>query len=316
MPREAIAACGRGKLGRVGWLSLIVAGAAGLAAMRAAMERGDVEEAARQGALAGPAAIEGALAAPDRPARLAAIAAAPTASEQPAARAELLAALARAASRPDRRTAIPAARAARAIARSLYGHARPPGAAAELPDDLAPADALAWRQAWAELAARAELWIELRVLALDTAAALDPGGVGVELAAALADPDPAYRRAAIALVPMPVPPALRGALAGAVAGDADPGAALDAAAVLCADLAVDPPRPILDALGPRGLARLRELVLEAAKAAKAEAAKAAAAKAAAAKERGAKAAVRDAARCLAADGSAESAAALKALRRR
>ncbi|HWO21560.1 MAG TPA: hypothetical protein VNO30_22480 [Kofleriaceae bacterium] len=292
----------------MGWLPLIVAGAAGLAAMRAAMDRGDIEEAARQGALAGTTVLEQALAAPDRPAQLAAIAAAPAASDQPAARAELLPALARVAAGPDRRTAIPAARAAREIARSLYGHARPPGAAAELPDDLAPADVLALRQAWAALAARTELRIEVRVLALDTAAALEPGGTGVDLAAALADPDPAYRRAAIALVPMPVPPALRGALAGAAAGDADPGAALDAAAVLCADLAVDPPRPILDALGPRGLARLRELV--------AASAKAGDAKTGDAKSGDAKAAVRSAARCLAADGTPESAAALKAIRRR
>jgi len=282
----------RGKLGRVGWLSLIVAGAAGIAAMRAAIERGDVEEAARQGALAGPAVIEQALAAPDRSAQLAAIAAAPGASELPAGRAGLLPALARAAARPDRRTAIPAARAARAIARSLYGHARPAGAAAELPDDLAPDDVAAWRAAWARLAARAELWIELRVLALDTAAALDPDGVGVELAAALADPDPAYRRAAIALVPMPVPPAMRAALATAAGADPDPGAALDAAATLCADLVADPPRPVLDALGPQGLARLRKLIGD-----------------------GAPAQVRGAARCLAADGSAESAAALRAIRR-
>jgi hypothetical protein len=244
---------------RVGWLSMIVAGTAGLAAMRAAIDRGDLEEAARQGALAGPAAIEQALAAPDRAARIAAIAAAPSASELPAARAELLPALARAAARPDRRTAIPAARAAREIARSLLGHARPPGAAAELPDDLAPDDVAAWRAEWARLAARSELWIELRVLALDTAAALDPDGVGVELGAALADPDPAYRRAAIAVVPMPVPPAMRAALAGAVARDADPGAALDAAAALCGDLVADPPRPILDALGAPGIARIQAL---------------------------------------------------------
>jgi hypothetical protein len=266
----------------VGWISLIVVGAAGIATMRAAIERGDIEEAARQGALAGPAVIEQALAAPDRASRLAAIAAAPGATqlpaELPAGRAELLRALARAASRPDRRTAIPAAHAARTIARSLYGHARPAGAAAELPDDLAPDDVAAWRLAWAQLAARAELWIELRVLALDTAAALDPGGVGVELAAALADPDPAYRRAAIALVPMPVPPAMRGALGGAVAGDPDPGVALQAADVLCADLVADPPRPILDALAAPGLARLRTLV-----------------------RAGPPAAIRDAARCLAAD---------------
>ena len=228
--------------------------------MRAAIDRGDLDEAARQGALAGPAVIEQALAAPDRAARLAAIAAAPTATELPAGRAELLDALARAAAQPDRRTAIPAARAAREIARSLLGHARPAGADADLPDDLAPADVAEWRAAWAELAARTDRWIELRVLALDTAAALDPGGTGVELVAALADRDPAYRRAAVALVPMPVPAALRGALAGAVVNDADAAVALDAAAVLCADLAVDPPRPVQGALGAPGLAKLRALV--------------------------------------------------------
>jgi hypothetical protein len=278
----------------VGWLSLIVVGAAGIAAMRAAIERGDVEEAARQGAIAGPAAIEQALAAPDRAARLAAIAAAPGAAPLPAARAELLPALARVAAGPDRRTAIPAARAARTIARELAGGpARPVGAAADLPDDLAPDEVAAWRLQWAELAARADLRIEVRVLALDTAAALAPDGVGVALDAALADPDPAYRRAAIALVPMPVPAAMRGALAAAVAGDREPGVALDAAAVLCADLAVDPARPILGALAAPGLARLRALVAA-----------------------GPPAAIRDAARCLAADGSPESAAALRAIRRR
>jgi hypothetical protein len=267
--------------------------AAGIASMRAAIDRGDLEEAARQGSLAGPVVIEQALAAPDRSARLAAIAAATTATPVVTGRAELLPALARAATGPDRRTAIPAARAAREIARSLYGPARAAGAEVDLPDDLAPADVAAWRQMWAELAARRDLWIELRVLALDTAAALDPGGAGVELGAALADPDPAYRRAAIALVPVPVPAPMRGTLAAAVARDPDPEAALDAAAVLCADLRADPPRPILDALAAPGLARIRELVKAG---------------------RGGPLAVRDAARCLEADGSAESAAVLKARR--
>src|SRR5690242_21550552 len=96
-------------------LIYLVIAAAGIASMRSAMERGDVDEAARQGVLAGPAVIEEALAAPDRAARLAAIAAAPDAS----GRAELLDALATAASGPDRRSAVPAARAARTIAREL-----------------------------------------------------------------------------------------------------------------------------------------------------------------------------------------------------
>jgi hypothetical protein len=263
----------------VGWPSLILLGAAGLASMRAAIDRGDLDEAARQGAQAGPAVIEAALAAPDRAARLAAIAAAmpSSGSELDAGRAELLDALARAAAQPDRRTAIPAARAAREIARSLLGHAQPAGATPDLPDDLGAADIAAWRDVWAKLAARTDLWIELRVLALDTAAALDPGGTGVELAVALADLDPAYRRAAVAVVPMPVPAALRGTLAAVVAKDADPGVALAAAATVCADLAVDPPGPVLDALGAAGLAKLRTLV---------------------AAGGGAAAAVRDAKRCL------------------
>jgi hypothetical protein len=98
------------------------------------------------------------------------------------------------------------------------------------------------------------------VLALDVAVALDPGGTGVELGAALGDPDPAFRRAAIAVVPMPVPAALRGVLAGAVVKDTEPTVALAAATTLCADLAVDPPKPIVDALGGPGLERLRSLV--------------------------------------------------------
>jgi hypothetical protein len=261
----------------VTWFHGIVLGAAGLAAMRAAIERGDLDEAAHQGALAGPVVIEAALAAPDRPARLAAIVAAPRAN----GRAELLDALAVAAGGPDRRVAIPAAYAARTIAREL---AQRDPTNTELPDDLAAEDVTPWRQAWAELAGRADRWIELRVVALDTAAALDvaargPTGTGVELANALRDPDPAYRRAAVAVVPMPVPATLRSVLAGAVATDTDDAVALDAARVLCADLTVDPPRPVLDALGPAGLARIRSLVTGS----------------------GPASAIRDASRCLAAD---------------
>ncbi|MCW5807539.1 MAG: hypothetical protein KIT31_34600, partial [Deltaproteobacteria bacterium] len=62
----------------MGW-SWIVAAAAGIASMRAAMERGDVDEAAHQGLLAGPAVIEKALASNDRTVVLAGIAAAPRA---------------------------------------------------------------------------------------------------------------------------------------------------------------------------------------------------------------------------------------------
>ncbi len=225
--------------------------------MRAAMLRGDVDEAARQGVLAGPAIIEEALRAPDRAARLAAIAAAPDAT----GRVELLDALAAAAAGPDRRTAIPAARAARAIAREL--------AERELPDDVASDDAIAWRDVWATLAQRSDRWVELRVLALDTAAALDraaatpgtaPAGVGLSLEVALADRDPALRRAAIANVPAPVPGPMRAVLASTLAKDTDPEVALAAAHALCFDLVADPAGPILDAIGAAGMERLRSLL--------------------------------------------------------
>ncbi|HEY0481839.1 MAG TPA: hypothetical protein VGD37_30180 [Kofleriaceae bacterium] len=264
------------------WLQVLVVAAAGTASMRAAFERGDVDEAARQGALAGPAVVERALASPDRTTRLAAIAAAPIVED----RAELLGALARVAAGPDRRTAIPAAGAARAIARELARRDRP--------DDLAPADVAAWQAAWAAIALSADRWIELRITALETAAALDPAGIGVDLSAALRDPDPAFRRTAAAIAPVPVPPTAYTALADAVVHDVDPAAALEAAQSLCLSLAASPPGPILGALGPPGLARIRALVTGPPPAAPATA-------------------VRDAARCLAADRSPESAAALRSL---
>ena len=239
--------------------------------MRAAMERGDVDEAARQGALAGPVVVERALASRDRTTRLAAIAAAPLVED----RAELLAPLARAAAGPDRRTAIPAALAARAIARELSRRERP--------DDLAPADLAGWQGAWAHLALAGDRWIELRIAALDTAAALDPAGLGVDPTAALGDPDPAFRRAAASAVPLPVPPAAHAALAAAVVHDADPAVALAAAQSLCLSLeAAARPGAILDALGPAGLARIRSLTAGARPSP----------------------AVRDAGRCLAAAGGA------------
>jgi hypothetical protein len=267
----------------VTWFLVVVMGATSLAAMRAALERGDLDEAARQGALAGPAVVERALEAPDRLTQLAAIAAAPIVED----RAELLLALARVAAGADRRTALPAASAARTIARELARHERP--------DDLAPDDLAMWQATWAELAMHGDRWIELRVLALDTAAALDPAGLGVDVTAALHDPDPAFRRAATEIVPLPAPVASYAALAGAVTGDRDPDVVLGAAQALCLSIdAAASPKPILDALGAAGLARLRALLLSA--------------------HTPAASALRDAARCLAADGSTESAAALRALR--
>jgi hypothetical protein len=262
---------------------LLVVLAAGIASMKAAYERGDLDEAARQGALAGPVIVERALGSHDRIVQLAGIVAATAVDD----RIELLPALAQVAAGPDRRTAIPAARAARDIARELTRR--------RFPDDLAAEDLADWRAAWAVLAMRGDRWIELRVIALDVARALGEPALGFDLAAALADPDPALRREAVALVPVPVPGELRTPLAGAVANDKDPDVALGAAQVLCADLAGDPPEPVLAALGETGLVRLRSLV---------------------ALPHSAHAAVVEAARCLAADPSPESASALRAIRAR
>jgi hypothetical protein len=264
--------------------------AAGLASMRAAVEHGDFDEAARQGSLAGPAVVERALASPDRTSQLAGIAAATIVED----RIELLPALARVAGGPDRRTAIPAARAARDIAREL-ARSRALG---KQGDEIAGADLATWRAAWVELAMRNDRFIEVRVVALDTAASLaaseGAGDVGFDLAAALADADPAVRREAVAVVPIPVPQAARAPLANAVANDKDPAVALGAAQALCGDLAGDAPEPVLAALGTAGLARIRALIVE---------------------PKAPQGAVVAAARCLAADRSPESAATLRALGR-
>lgn len=262
------------------WLTILLAGASSLAAMRAALERGDVDEAARQGANAGPAVVERALTSRDRTTQLAAIAAAPLVED----RGELLVPLAQVAAGPDRRTAIPAADAARRIARTSHPT-----------DELADADLAAMRAAWAALAMRTDRWIALRVRALDVAAALDPAGTGVDLAVALRDPDPAFRRAAATIVALPAPPSTFAALADAVVHDADPDVALGAAQSLCMSFEPGDPattKAVLDALGSPGVARLRALVPS---------------------HRPDVAAARDAARCLTADGAPESVAAAKAI---
>lgn len=272
--------------------------------MTAAMERGDLEEAARQGALAGPAVVERALGSPNRATVLAGIAAAPSTDD----RAELLAPLAHLAAGADRRVAIPAAHAARAIAASLGRR--------DLPDDLAPADLAEGAVAWRELALRRDRWIEVRADALAVAAALThvtaPGALGFDAGIMFTDPDPAVRAAGLALVPTPAPPDARAALVAVVTSDAVSRNALAAAQALCAELSLDPrghsrallaaggptpstesPRDALADLGAAGIAAIRALVLE---------------------PTASPPAVRDAARCLAAESSPESAATLAKLK--
>lgn len=224
--------------------------AAGIVSMTAAVERGDFDEAARQGALAGPNVVEQALRSKVRPTVLAGIIAAPATED----RAELLPALARVAGGGDRRTAIPAATAARAIALGL--------AKKDLPDDIAADDVQTWRAAFEALALTRGRVIEVRVAALETAAALehaiDPAQLGFDLAHALADPDPLLRTAALELVPRPTTPALR-ALIVPVLGDGDATVKLAAAQTLCADAAEDL-AAVKAALGSDGLAKIKTIV--------------------------------------------------------
>ena len=273
-------------------VAVAAAGAVELDGLRHATERGDVDEIARVGVLAGPAVVERALEADDRMAQLGGIVAAPAVAQ----REQLLPALAEVARGGDQRTALPAAWAARAIA--------PRSRQEDRPDDVAAEDVADWRAMWLALAMRGDRWIEVRTAALATAAELARVGgggssdvdVGFELAAVLADPDPALRAAALALVPQPAPTALRATIAAAVANEAGPRVALVAAQALCADLVADDPAPVLAALGDAGLARIRALVTTIPDDARADIG-----------------AIRDVARCLAAGASPDSATALRAL---
>jgi len=149
-----------------------------IALMVAALDRGDLDEVARQGALAGPATVETALGSHDRAEQLAAIVAAPAVED----RAELLPVLARVASTNDRRVAIAAARAALTIAHDLAKHDRP--------DDLAADDVESWRASFETIARSSGALIETRVIALEVAHTLVRDQLGFELAPLLADPDP------------------------------------------------------------------------------------------------------------------------------
>jgi len=223
--------------------------AAGIASMTAAVERGDLDEAARQGALAGPGIVEQALRSNVRETVLAGIVAAPAVED----RAELLVALAKVAGGGDRRTAIPAARAARTIAEQL--------AKKDLPNDLAAGDVQAWRDAFEHLALARGRVIEVRVAALETASALghvgDPSAIGFDLAKVMTDPDPALRVAALELIPRPTAKAMYPVIVPAL-GDSNAAVAIAAAEALCAD-AKDDPVAVKSALGPTGAAQIKAL---------------------------------------------------------
>lgn len=236
---------------------LVVLAASGAEELVAAHGRGDHDEVARRAGQAGAGTIGPMLADAD-PARVqVGIAAAPAAPDAW----ELLAPLARLAAGWDRSRAAPAAHAAARIARGLDVES---ALLLDMPDDMLEAR----QQAWAAVAAGADRWADVRVHALEVAAALagarhvtadaDPG-LGYELAGVLSDDDPEVRRAGCELVPQPAPADALATLGAAIRSDENPAVALACAQALCAGLAWDPATPALTALGDEGAARLRAI---------------------------------------------------------
>lgn len=172
--------------------------------------------------------------------------------------------LAALASGPDRSLAAPAAVTAATIA-SAFDRDR------MMMHDV-PADAVrAAMDAWRSVGASADRWADVRVHALEVTtnlrAALGAGATDEDIAydfgALVADGDPEVRRAALELLPQPIPAAAIATAATIVRDDADPVVAIVAGQVLCAGLAFDDdPDPILGALDAAGMKRLEALVAD------------------------------------------------------
>jgi hypothetical protein len=174
----------------------------------------------------------------------------------------LLVPLAEAARAPDRPLAVRAARAAARIAGALD------------PGDLLAGDVpVDWTRArirdFRAVAADPGRWTDVRVSALEAAARLHralekqagPADAPFDLAVSAVDPDPEIRRAAFELLGSPLKPAELAIAAKAAAADGEPMVALAAGQAACDGLRFgDPVRPVLAALGARGLVRLRALV--------------------------------------------------------
>ena len=219
----------------------------------------DVERAARRAGVRRLAlALAGA--ASDRVLALAAAEGAPFAEDA----VWLLVPLASAARSPDRPLAVRAARAAARIAGSLDSSELVTG---DVPPDWTRARIHELRA----IAADPARWIDVRVSALEAASHLrrsleaeaGPADAPYDLAVAAVDPDPELRRAAFELLRSPLAPAELAIVANAVAADPDRVVALAAGQAACDGLRFgDPARPVLAALGAKGLLRLRGLVAD------------------------------------------------------
>jgi hypothetical protein len=288
------------------------------AAAVTSFRRGDLDETARLFQRAGREVMSAAALGADRTAALAALWTMQVRGEPWA-----FSVLAQLAASSDRRRAIAAA----AVAASLAARLTLETAEAE---DLGGEELLAWQADYLAIASRGDGWIDVRTDCLEVAALLgrvalalgvtqaapaavppptpaapnapapaaparpaaatSPGDAA--LLAALADPDPAMRRAALDLFSSPIPPPIRAELARLTAAEAEPAVARAAAAALCAELAGQIAGDVLGALGREGMSRVRELARATTVAEAADV---------------------DLARCLAADARPESRAALRAL---
>lgn len=228
--------------------------------LRGALLSGSTDEVERAGRNAGARRLSLVLTGSDRVLAIAAADAAPFAEDA----VWLLAPLAGAARSPDRPLAVRATRAAARIAGELdHG--------ALLTDEVPPDWVRARIHELRAVGADAARWTDVRVSAIEAAARLHralatdagPGDAPYDLAAATADPDPEVRRAALELLPSPLRKAELAIAAKAVAEDREPMVALAAGQAACEGLRLgDPAKPVMTALGGKGLARLRTLVAD------------------------------------------------------
>ena len=158
----------------------------------------------------------------------------------------------------DRSLAVPAARAARAIASALDRAAL---AEREIPRRLIAEAAVGWHR----IARDRQLWSDVRIVALEVARDLtellgaDGSKPVIEL---VADPDSEVRRAALELLPSPLPAERYGRVAAKIT-DTDREVAIAAAAALCFGVRFgDDAAAIRKAAGAAGIAAISALAAD------------------------------------------------------
>jgi hypothetical protein len=160
----------------------------------------------------------------------------------------------------DRSLAVPAARAARAIAGELDTASV---AELEIPRRTLAEAAVAWHR----VARDRQVWADVRVSALEVArdlTALLSGDGSKPVIELVTDPDAEVRRAALELLESPLAPARYPRVVDRLTGDSDPEVALAAAAALCFGVRFgDDAASIRAAAGEAGLERIAELAADA-----------------------------------------------------